>query len=199
MVYSENFQGGFIQWHMVVIWIWCALFVTSQYDVIFMFQTNVLAKFVDIICIFFYVHSTHFMCHCTKYKLLALQVRMSEENKLNATTQQYITAKIPGCALKQGSKTHSSLINASEQFQLQNEAALMSCRIRAVEYGKRAAGLAGAHPDLQDRILLNCTKIENAHKVRKNTSDFLFFIEVQQILVFLFPCWDIINAWMLLF
>jgi len=28
---------GFIQWHMVVICIWCALFVTSQSDVIFMF------------------------------------------------------------------------------------------------------------------------------------------------------------------
>jgi len=39
--------GGLVQGHMVVICIWCALFVTSQFDV--MFQTNVLAKFVDII------------------------------------------------------------------------------------------------------------------------------------------------------
>jgi len=36
-------------------------------------------------------------------------VEISEENKLNATTQQLITAKISGCALKQGSKTHSYL------------------------------------------------------------------------------------------
>jgi len=43
--------GGFIQWHVLVICIWCALFVTSQVDVI-CFQTNVLATFVDIICIF---------------------------------------------------------------------------------------------------------------------------------------------------
>ena len=28
--------GGFIQWHIVVICIWCALFLTSQFDVIFM-------------------------------------------------------------------------------------------------------------------------------------------------------------------
>ena len=28
--------GGFIQWHMVVICNWCALFITSQFDVIFM-------------------------------------------------------------------------------------------------------------------------------------------------------------------
>jgi len=33
--------GGFIQWHMVVICIWCDLFVTSQFDVIFMFSSEV--------------------------------------------------------------------------------------------------------------------------------------------------------------
>jgi len=42
------------------------------------------------------------MYHCTEYELLALQVRISEKNILNATTQQFITAKISGCALKQG-------------------------------------------------------------------------------------------------
>jgi len=26
---AENFHGGFIQWHMVVICLWCAVFVTS--------------------------------------------------------------------------------------------------------------------------------------------------------------------------
>jgi len=61
-----SWGGGFIQWHVVVIYIWCALFVT---------------KFVGIICIFFYMHSPYFMCHCTEYKLQALQVRISEENK----------------------------------------------------------------------------------------------------------------------
>ena len=29
--------GGFIQWHRVVICIWCALIVTSQFDVIVLF------------------------------------------------------------------------------------------------------------------------------------------------------------------
>jgi len=33
------------------------------------------------------------MCHCTEYKLSAFQVRISEENKLNAATQEFITAK----------------------------------------------------------------------------------------------------------
>jgi len=32
--------GGFIQWHMVVNCNWCARFVTSQFDVIFMFSNQ---------------------------------------------------------------------------------------------------------------------------------------------------------------
>ena len=53
------------------------------------------------------------MCHCSEYKLSALQVKISEENTLNGSTQQFITPKISSCALEQGSKT---LITASEQF-----------------------------------------------------------------------------------
>ena len=120
----------------------------------------------------------YFMCHCTEYKLSALQVSISEENSLKTTTQQFITAKISGCTWKQGSKTHSSLRQSN--LQLHNEVAQMSCRIRAVEHRKCAPGLAGAHPGLQDRILLNYTRIENALKVRKKTFDFFLCIEVQQ-------------------
>jgi len=40
MAYEENFHGGFIQWHMVLICIWCALLVTSQFDDIFMFSNQ---------------------------------------------------------------------------------------------------------------------------------------------------------------
>jgi len=82
------------------------------------FPTNFLAKFVDILCMLFYTHSPYFMCHCTEYKLSTLQVRISEENKLNATTQQFITAKISGWALKQGSKTHSSPRQSNLQLHL---------------------------------------------------------------------------------
>jgi len=32
--------GEFIQWHMVVICLWCAFFVTSQFGVIFMFPNQ---------------------------------------------------------------------------------------------------------------------------------------------------------------
>ena len=103
------------------------------------FQTKVLAKFVGIVCIFVCTHSLKCMCHWTENKLSALQVRISEENTLNATKQQFITAKISGCALKQGSNTHSSL--RQRNLQLQSEAALMSFRIRGVEHRKIAAGL----------------------------------------------------------
>jgi len=37
---QKIFMGSFTQWHMVVICIWCALFVTSQFDVIFMFPNQ---------------------------------------------------------------------------------------------------------------------------------------------------------------
>jgi len=49
--------------------------------------------------------------------------------------------------LKQGSKTHPSLRQSN--LRRQNEAALMSYRIPAVEH-RCAPGLAGARPDLQD-------------------------------------------------
>ena len=163
------------------------------------FQTNILAKFVDIICIFLYTYSPYFMCQmcqCTEYKLSALQVRISQENRLNATTQQFITAKISGCALKQASKIRSSLRQSI--LQLQNEAVLMSRRIEAVEHRKCGTGLSDANPGLQNRILLNYTRIGNAHKVHKKTFDFLLCAEVQQILVFLFPAESLSNAWMLL-
>ena len=162
MADAENFYGGgLVQGHVVVIW--CALFVTSQFNVIFMFPNYVLAKFVDIICIFLYIHSPYLMCHCTEYKLSALQVGLSEKNKLNATTQQFITAKISGCVLKQGSET---LITASEQFTTANEAVLIYRRTRAVEH-RCAAGRAVAHPGLEDRILINTTGLPTCLHQRK--------------------------------
>jgi len=130
VAYAENFHGGLVQGHMVVIWIWCALFVTSQFDNISMFLNQ---RFGDV-CrhnIHIFLHPLP-LFHCTEYKFSALQVRLSEENKLNATTQQFITAKISGCALKHGSKTHSSLRQTN--LQLQSQAALGSRQIRAVEH-----------------------------------------------------------------
>jgi len=41
VAYAENFHGGgLVQGHMVVISFWCALFVTSQFDVISMFPNQ---------------------------------------------------------------------------------------------------------------------------------------------------------------
>ena len=78
--------GGFIQWDRVVICICCALFVTSQFDVIVLFPNQ---RFSEVrwhnMHVFLYIHSPYFMCHCTEYNLLALQVRLSEENTPYAT------------------------------------------------------------------------------------------------------------------
>jgi len=125
VAYAENFhEGVFIQFHIVVICIWCVLFVTSQFDVIFIFPNQ---RFDEVSG-----HNMRILLNALFlfYKPSALQVRISEENKLNATTQQFTTIKISGAALEQGSKTHSSLRQSN--VRLQNEAAL-SCRIRAVE------------------------------------------------------------------
>jgi len=124
------------------------------------------------------------MCHnCTEYELSALQVMISVEYKLNVTTQQFMIAKISGCALKQGSKTHSSLRQGN--LQLQNQAALMSCRIRARSVESVRLDCL-THTPVCKIESSKLHKIENAHKVRKKTFDFLLCIEIQQIFSFPF-------------
>ena len=76
------------------------------------FQTNVLAKFVDIVCIFFYIHSPYFMCHCTEYELSALQVRLSE--KKNSTPRHSSNCKNNRLRVETGE--WNTLITTSEQF-----------------------------------------------------------------------------------
>jgi len=166
---SESY-GGYL-------YLVCAI-CDSQFDVMSMFPNQRFGKVCwHNKCIFFYTHSPYFMCHCTECKQSTLQVRLSEENKLNATTQQFITAtaKISGCALKQGSETHLSL--RQSHLSLLNGAALRSCKIRAVENWRCAAGLAGEDPGLRDQILLNYTRIENAHKICQKT---FVFCDVQK-------------------
>jgi len=94
-------MGGIIQWHMLVICTWCVLFVTSQFDVIHVSKPTFWRRFST----WFAYASTCtpsplFLCRYTEYKLSALQVWISEENKLNATTQQFTTAKTSGYVSK---------------------------------------------------------------------------------------------------
>jgi len=115
-------------------------------------QTNVLAKFVDIICIFFYTQ-THSLILCVIALNLNCQCsKLGYRRKLNSMLHRSSKLQNFDCVLKKGSKTHSSLC----QCKPQNEAALMSRRILAGEH-RCAAGLAGAPPSLQDRILLYYT------------------------------------------
>jgi len=81
-------------------------------------------------------------------------------------------------------------MHSLEQFTSVNEAAL----IRADEDRKCAAGLAGAHPGLQDRMLRNYTWIEKAHKARKKTFEILLFIDAQRTFSLLLPWRDIIKC-----
>jgi len=83
--------------------------------------------------IFLYIHSPYFVCPCTEDKLLGYRRKIHPT--FNATIQQFVTAKISGCALKQGRTIHSSIRQGN--LQRKNEAALMSCRIRAVEHKVR--------------------------------------------------------------
>ena len=105
------------------------------------FQTNVLAKCVNTICIFVCARSLYFMCNCTEYNYQRSKLRY--RRKINSTLRHSnsITAKLSGCTLKQGRKIHSSLRQSNLQRKYQ--AALMSYRIRAVEHEKCASGLAG--------------------------------------------------------
>jgi len=77
----------------------------------------------------------------TMCPLSALQVRKQGQNPaLSAKTEQFITAKISGNALKQGSRTDSALHQRSSQLQ-KYKAARMSRRV-AVEQRRYAAGMA---------------------------------------------------------
>jgi len=65
----------------------------------------------------FKLYPTHFpgggLCpHAPPWLRAWLQVRISEENKLNATTQQLITAKISGCVSNQGVKHTNHCVRA---------------------------------------------------------------------------------------
>jgi len=66
VAYAENFHGGI---SLSCMW-WSFLFRLRclwphNWTSYSCFQTNVLAKFVDTMCIFFYTHTPYFMRHCT--------------------------------------------------------------------------------------------------------------------------------------
>ena len=58
------------------------------------------------------------ICHCNEHKFTAIEFMRPEQNTaLKAKTEQFITAKISGNALKQESRTHSVLRQRSSQQQ----------------------------------------------------------------------------------
>ena len=64
---------------------WCALFVTSQFDFTFMFLNQ---RFGESCW-----HDVQILLHALSLYQRSMQVKISEENTLNATTQQFILQK----------------------------------------------------------------------------------------------------------
>ena len=148
-----------------------SLFMTSQLDVIFMFPNQ---RFGEVCWHNAYSSTCTLRISC----VITLHInyhrsKLGYWKKIHSTLRRSSSnCKISGCVLKQGSKTHSSLRQSN--LQLQNQAALMSRRIRALEDKRCAAGLACTHSGSQDRILLNYTRMENAHTARKKTFVFCY-------------------------
>jgi len=107
--------------------------------------------------------------------------KLEYPRKINSTLRHFI-AKISGCALKQGSKTHSSLRQSNLQF---GKMKLRSCLVeyeRSIIESVRLDWLT--HTPVCKIESCNYTRIENVHKVRKKTFNCLLRIEVQQTLSF---------------
>jgi len=115
VAYAENFHGGV--WFKVIWWsfafgmrcLWHHNMTSFP-----CFQTTVLAKFVDIICMFFYIHSPYFMCRCSEYKHQRFKLGYRRKINSNATTQQFINCKNIRLRVKTGEL--NTLITTSEQF-----------------------------------------------------------------------------------
>jgi len=147
---GENFHGGFsflgIWWSSVCgVRCLCVFMYPNQrfgevcgHNMHILLHANALPYFM-ILCVI----ALNLNCQCSK---------LGYRRKLNSMLHRSSKLQNFDCVLKKGSKTHSSLC----QCKPQNEAALMSRRILAGEH-RCAAGLAGAPPSLQDRILLYYT------------------------------------------
>jgi len=103
-----------------------------------------------------------------------------------------MTAKISGCVLKQGSKTHSSLRRSN--VHLQNQAALMSWRIWAVS---QVCGWTDWRtPRFESLNLAKLhTRIENAIKFARKLSSFAIYRSPAKFYFSFFPAETFSNAW----
>ena len=68
------------------------------------------------------------------YKLSALPARISEENAINSTTEQFISAKISGCTLKQGAKHTCHCVRASYSCKMRLRWCLVEYEQSSIEY-----------------------------------------------------------------
>ena len=123
VAYAENFHGGvLVQGHMVVIW--CALFVTSQFDVIFMFPNQRFGEvcwhkvhiFLHPLSLFYVSNTSTPLILCVI--VLNINYQRSKLGCRRKQTQRYDTA-VHNCKnirLRVKTWEQNTLITASEQF-----------------------------------------------------------------------------------
>ena len=184
------------QWRMMVIVAGYTLFVTSQYDIIFTFANQRSGEV--------YWHIMHIILHTLSFLVVVQCVTVmninyyqrsnlgdrSKTQHSKTTTEQFITAKVSGNALKQGAEHTQCYVSAVHNCKN------MRMRIKTVtsyilnattgmfttaktsgcanvspnsSRAEKVCGWDGGHPGLTVWNLLNYTKIENAHKVRMKT------------------------------
>ena len=115
VAYAENFHGGvLVQGHMVVNCFWCALFLTSQFDVTSMFPNQ---RFGEV-----FWHSMHIFQHPLSLLYMSLHWIWTISAPSYATgekqTQRYDTA-VHNCKnnrLRVKTGEWNTLIATSEQF-----------------------------------------------------------------------------------
>jgi len=121
----------------------------------------------------YYCTRTLFTCCCRLQCATAMNVNYQRSPK----TEQFMTAKISGNALKQRSRTHSVLRQRSSQLQ-KYKTAQMS---RLIAVDQKACDLDGGHPGLTVSNFPNYTRIENAHEVRKKVFVFYYVAVISTI------------------
>jgi len=139
------------------------------------FQTNLLTRFVDKMCILFYTHPPYLLLH---YKPSALQVRIPEKNALNANTNLQFTAAVPNynrsSQLRQNSSQQGSETHSTTTAQFTTAEASGSVNVSSHSSSRTQVHLAAewrtvAHTGLLGLTFRKFTRMENAHAVRKKT------------------------------
>ena len=110
--------------------------------------------------------SVHIILHALSTRCCSMQCvsAMNINYQRSHKTEQFMTAKISGNALKQRSRIHLVLCQRSSQLKNYNAARMF----RRIAVDQKVCGWDGRHPGLTVWNLLNYTRIENAWITQEN-------------------------------